>query len=120
MGNCPSLLDSSSRRTVATKRSAIPSCQGQRNAVRRGSMPIDRITEITSVLKVAARSKNRCLGAVSKGKASRSCWITQAAVGLAVTPNRARLRRPCRITKRTWRTRKVAVGTVKMSMAAMP
>ena len=73
----------------------------------------------TSVPKDPPLSKMMNLGTVSNGNASRSCWTTQAAVGLAVTPNHATSRRRWPRTTRTWRTRKVAVGTVKKSMAAM-
>ncbi len=69
---------------------------------------------------MAPRSKIMKRGAESNGKASRSCCATQAAVGNVVTAQRATSRRPWRITRSTWRTLNVAVGTEKKSMAAMP
>jgi hypothetical protein len=45
---------------------------------------IDLTNATTSRRKIESRSKIRCLGAVSNGNASRSCWMTQAALGLKV------------------------------------
>jgi hypothetical protein len=53
--------------------------------VRVGSMSIDRIVAVSPAEKMASRSKIRKRGADSKGKVSRSCWATQAAVGVVVT-----------------------------------
>jgi hypothetical protein len=47
-------------------------------------VPIDLTNPSTAPLKIESRSKMRGLGAVSKGKASRGCWMTQAAVGFKV------------------------------------
>ncbi|MCP5443341.1 MAG: hypothetical protein H6968_09940 [Chromatiaceae bacterium] len=48
-------------------------------------MPIALPNLTTAGLKIVSRSNIRCRGAVSYGNASRSCWITQADVGLDVT-----------------------------------
>jgi len=42
---------------------------------------MDLTNRTTAALKIESRSKMRYRGAVSLGKASRSCWMTQAAVG---------------------------------------
>ena len=47
-----------------------------------GLDPTDLMNRMTSLLKIESRSKTRYLGAVSNGKASRSCWMTHCAVGL--------------------------------------
>ena len=57
--------------------------------------------------------------ASSKGNASRSCCTTHGAVGLSVTLQCTISRRECLIANQTYRTRKVAVGTVKKSMATI-
>jgi hypothetical protein len=62
--------------------------------VRVGSMSIDRIVAVSPAEKMASRLKIRKRVADSKGKASRSCWATQAAVGLLVTAQRTTSRRP--------------------------
>jgi hypothetical protein len=79
-----------------------------------------RNVAITPSVKVAPRSKIMNRGADSNGKASRSRCATQPAVGLDVTAHRTTSRRPWRMMKSTWKTRNVAVGTEKKSMAAIP
>jgi hypothetical protein len=69
--------------------------------MRLGLMPIAFIASTTAGLKIASRSKTRYFRAVSYGNASRSCWITHAAVGLNVALKYRMRRRPCSITKNT-------------------
>ena len=57
------------------------------------------------------------LGAVSRGKASTSCWAVHWAVGCSVTLKWATVRRSWARTIRTKRTLKLTVGTVKKSRA---
>jgi len=111
------LLDLTAERRVLAE---AEFCQGLRKLVRVGSIFIDLSVAITWAVKVAPRSKIMNRGAISNGKASRSCWATQAAVGLVVTAQRTTSRRPWRMMKSTWKTRNVAVGTEKKSMAAIP
>jgi hypothetical protein len=61
----------------------------------------DRIGAVSSAEKMTARSKIMKRGADSKGKASRSCCATQAAVGLVVTAQWSTSRRPWRMTRNT-------------------
>src|SRR5215471_11674702 len=50
---------------------------------------------------------------------SRSCWTTQTDDGCEVTLTWRILRRPCSMTNKQYRTRKVTVGTVKKSRATI-
>ena len=83
-------------------------------------MPIAFTKATTAALKIESRSKMRCRGAESYGNASRSCWITHAEVGLKVALKWRISRRPWWITNQQYSTRRLAVGTVKKSIAAMP
>ena len=88
----------------------------------RGSSPIDAIAATTAAEKIVSRSSTRYLErppAASKGNASRSCCTTHGAVGLSVTLQCKISRRECLIANQTYRTRKVAVGTAKKSMATI-
>lgn len=78
-------MSRSSRRTLPLKRSAVPFCQGLRNAVRLGRMPKPATEEATSAEKIASLSKIKNRWEGSSGKAWRSCWMTQDAVGFSVT-----------------------------------
>src|SRR6516225_10194245 len=73
----------------------------------------------TSPLNLTSRSRIRYWGARSSAKASRRCCTIQAQEGCSVTLKCRMLRRPWLITKKHYSIRKVAVGTVKKSMAAM-
>ena len=68
---------------------------------------------------LAVAVEYQILGCTIFGKASRSCCTIQAPVGCSVTLKCRMLRRPWLITKKHYSIRKVAVGTVKKSMAAM-
>ena len=57
--------------------------------------------------------------ALSSGKASRNCWTIQQLVGCSVALKWQTLLRLWLITKKKYKTRKVAVGTVKKSNAAI-
>ena len=59
-------------------------------------------------------------GAVSLGKASRSCCTTQDDVGCAVTPKWMISRRPWPMTNHAYNNRNRTVGTTRKSIAAMP
>jgi hypothetical protein len=75
----------------------------------------------TAAEKIASRATTRHLErpASSTGNASRSCWATHDAVGLSVTLQCTISRRECLIANHTYSRRKVAVGTVKRSMATI-
>jgi len=109
-----------SRRTLPTQRSAIPFCQGLRNAVRIGWLPIAFTVATTSALNFASRSKirKRC-GCWLYSQVSCNCKATQRALGLRVTLQCRIRRRSWPITKKQYRMPKVSVGTVKKSIAAI-
>ncbi len=69
--------------------------------------------------KLAVTIKNRIAVRTVSGNASLSCWTIQGPVGCSVTLKWRTLRRPCSMTKKQYKTRKVRVGTVKKSMAVM-
>ncbi len=58
-------------------------------------MPKDFTVETTDAKKIESRSKIRRRNTVSPENASRSCWITHAAAGCAVTSK-------CKIRRRAW------------------
>jgi hypothetical protein len=64
-------------------------------------MNIDRIVAVSRAEKMASRAKIMKRGADPKGKVSRTCWATQAAVGLVVTAQRTTARRQWRMTRKT-------------------
>ncbi len=63
--------------------------------MRRGLVPIVLPSVTAAGLKIASRSKMSYLGAVPHGNASRSCWMTHAALGLYVALK-------CRMRRRPW------------------
>ena len=87
-------------RFVEDLRSGV-SVHGLLNAVFVGSMPIDLSVATTAALNFESRSRIKYRGAVSKGNASRSCWMTHEAVGWAVTLTWRICRRPWWSTKKT-------------------
>src|ERR1019366_6445043 len=112
---------SKSRRTLPTQRSAIPFCQGLRNAVRIGWLPIAFTVATTSALNLASRSKIRkgC-GGWLYSQVSCNCRATQSALGLRVTLQCRIRRRWWPITKKQYRMPKVRVGTVKSPSLRSP
>ena len=60
-------------------------CHGLRNAVLSGDTPRFSIAFVTAAEKIASLSWMRKRCEASLGSASRSCWITQLAVGCSVT-----------------------------------
>jgi len=80
---------------------------------------LPRMHRATVSPKIESLSWIRNLGAVSNGKASRSCQTIHSALGRAVTLNWTIRRRAwCKMTK-TYNTRPVIVGTVKKSITAV-
>jgi hypothetical protein len=57
----------------------MPFCQGLRNEVRLGMILVAFIAAITSNPNFRSRSKIKYLREVSKGNASRNCWVIQTA-----------------------------------------
>src|SRR5437660_12536658 len=63
--------------------------------------------------------RGQILSASSQGNDFRICCMVHSSVGCSVTPKCTTRRRSCDSTTKTNRTRNVAVGTVKKSIAAI-
>src|SRR5437870_6534009 len=64
----------------------------------------------------SSRDRGVGSGALPQGNASTSCYAVHSEVGWAVTLKWSRRRRSCAKTIKTYRTRKVTVGTTKKSV----
>ena len=94
-----------SRRTVPTNRSAMALARGARTGVRMIRMPSDRKTSSKLAVNLASRSRMSHLAGTGRSASAqaswRACWVTQASVGLAVTPATWTFREPCSMKKST-------------------